>query len=91
MIALFDEANHEQVLCNKMLFQAGPWPVTLGQSACGQHAYDLDVYGVPMILCSNDFKLHELDGIAEVDSSWLEANILEASLPVGVAKWYYDT
>ena len=73
-----------------MLFQAGPWPVTLGQSACGQHAYQLDVYGVPMILCSNDFKLHEAEGLDAEDSSWLKENILEAQLPEGQRAWYYE-
>ena len=86
---VFDEASHEQVLANKMLFQAGPWPVSLGQSACGQHAYELDVYGVPMILCSNDFKLHVHEGLTEEQSSWLRGNILEAVLPPNAHVWYH--
>ena len=88
---VFDEATHEQVLANKMLFQAGPWPVSLGQSACGQHAYELDVYGVPMILCSNNFKLHEHEGLSAEDSSWLRGNILEASLPSNAQVWYHTS
>ena len=86
---VFDEANHEQVLMNKMLFQAGPWPVTLAQSACGAHAYETDVYGVPMILCSNDFKLHEHEGLTPEQSSWLRGNILEATLPPNAHVWYH--
>ena len=86
---VFDEASHEQVLANKTLFQAGPWPVSLGQSACGQHAYELDVYGVPMILCSNDFKLDVHEGLSEEQSSWLRGNILEAELPPNAKVWYH--
>ena len=86
---VFDEATHEQVLANKMLFQAGPWSVSLGQSACGQHAYELDVYGVPLILCSNDFKLYEHEGLTKEQSSWLRGNILEAVLPPNAEVWYH--
>ena len=86
---VFDEATHEQVLANKVLFQAGPWPVSLGQSACGQHAYELDVYGLPMILCSNDFKLDVHEGLTPEQSGWLRGNILEASLPPNVDVWYH--
>ena len=86
---IFDEASHMQVVANKMLFQAGPWPVTLGQSACGQHAYELDVYGVPMILCSNNFKLHVSDGLDAEESEWLRGNIMEAELPSGAHVWYH--
>ena len=86
---VFDEATHEQVLANKMLFQGGPWPVTLGQSACGVHAYDLDVYGIPMILCSNDFKLDVQEGLTPEQSSWLRGNILEATLPPNAKVWYH--
>ena len=85
---VFDEACHEQVLMNKMLFQAGPWLVSLGQSACGQHAYKLDVYGVPMILCSNNFKMRESEGLTPEESDWLQGNILEAELPPGARVWY---
>ena len=48
---VFDEISAEQVLANKLVFQAGPWPVTLGQSACGQHAYTLNLCALLMI-CS---------------------------------------
>ena len=86
---VFDEISAEQVLANKLVFQAGPWPVTLGQSACGQHAYSLDLYALPMICCSNDFKTTEADGLSADAAEWLEENKFEASPPKG-GPWYYE-
>ena len=88
MCIVFDEISAEQVLANKLVFQAGPWPVTLGQSACGQHAYSLDLYALPMICCSNDFKTTEADGLSEDAAAWIKGNMLEASPPEQCA-WYW--
>lgn len=85
---VFDEISAEQVLANKLVFQAGPWPVTLGQSACGQHAYSLNLYALPMICCSNDFKTTEADGLSKDAAEWLHGNMLEASPPKDGA-WYW--
>lgn len=85
---VFDEISAEQVLANKLVFQAGPWPVTLGQSACGQHAYALNVYALPMICCSNDFKTTEADGLSKEQAQWLKENMLEAS-PPSDAPWFW--
>jgi len=78
-------------LRNKMVFQAGVDPVGLGQSACNQHAYTVWLFGIPMILCSNDFQLKTRDDspMLEVDEEYLENNIVDASLPEGVL-WYVD-
>ena len=54
---LWDEVTPEQMLANKMVFQSGPLPVTLAQSACNGFAYDKWLFGVPHILCSNIFPL----------------------------------
>jgi hypothetical protein len=88
---LFDEISSIQVLRNKLVFQAGVDPVVLGQSACNQHAYTAWLFGVPMILCSNDFQLKSRDDspMLEVDEEYLENNIVDASLPEG-ALWYVD-
>ena len=88
MCIVFDEITAEQVLANKLVFQAGPWPVTLGQSACGQHAYSLNLYALPMICCSNDFKTTEADGLSKDAVDWLEGNMLEASPPEQDA-WFW--
>ena len=85
---VFDEVTPEQVLCNRLLFQSVPWPVFLGESACDQHLYTLDVYAVPMILCSNDFKLRVDEGVGKEDSDWLCSNIHEAAVPLPSMRWY---
>jgi len=88
---LFDEISSIQVLRNKMVFQAGVDPVVLGQSACNQHAYTVWLFGIPMILCSNDFQLKSRDDspMLEVDEEYLENNIVDASLPEGML-WYVE-
>lgn len=52
---LFDEGSWQLVHSNKLLFQAGVDPVGLGESPTMQYAYNVFVYGVPMIVCSNNF------------------------------------
>jgi len=52
---LYDEGNWSLVFRNKLLFQAGPKAVMLGQSPTGQYCYNVFVYMVPMIVCSNEF------------------------------------
>ena len=69
---LFDEGSYELIHSNKLLFQAGPSPITLGQSPTQQHIYDVYVYGIPMIICSNNFYGSECpDHVRE----YLEANV----------------
>jgi len=70
---LFDEGNWDLVHSNKMLFQAGPEPVELGQSPCGAYVYTVNVFAVPMVVCSNAFWA----GCPAVgdEREWLEENI----------------
>jgi len=88
---VFDEISAIQVLSNKMVFQAGVDQVVLGQSACNQHAYSKWLYGVPMILCSNDFQMRSREDspMLQVDEEYLEANVVDASLPEG-ERWFFD-
>jgi hypothetical protein len=88
---VFDEVSSIQVLRNKMVFQAGVDPVVLGQSACNQHAYSVWLFGVPMILCSNDFQLksREDSPMLDVDEEYLQHNIVDASLPDGEC-WFVE-
>ena len=85
---IFDEVTEKQVLHNKLVFQSGPKPVTLGQSPCGAFKYTRDLYAVPMILCSNEFKLTEEEGLAEEDAEWLTKNIIQAQLPTDQETWF---
>ena len=88
---VFDEVSSQQVLRNKMVFQAGVDPVVLSQSACNAHAYTLYLYGVPMILCTNYFQMlsDENAAMPDADIEYLEKNVINASLPHG-EKWYVD-
>lgn len=83
---VFDEISPGQVLANKVLFQSGPEAVTLGQSACNQHAYQFFGHGVAMIFCSNHFDPDSEDLTVE-DRGWLLENIVNASLPLN-STWY---
>ena len=85
---VFDEVSERQVLCNKLVFQSPPKPVTLGQSQCGAFQYTRDLYAVPLILCSNEFKLTEAEGLSPEEAEWLDKNIILAELPEGAKTWF---
>ena len=87
---VFDEISEEQVLANKLVFQCGPWPVSLSQSVCNQHAYERWFYGCAMVLCSNNFRMTVAEGLDEEEEDWLCANIVDACLPAGEV-WYVRT
>lgn len=86
---VFDEVSSQQVLANKLVFQAGVDAVTLGQSACNAHAYQLWLFGVPMILCSNDFQMRsrEKSVMSAEDEEYLASNVIDGSLKPGEV-WY---
>ena len=87
---IFDEASSQQVLANKMVFQAGVDNLTLSQSQCNTNAYNVWVWKVPMVLCSNDFQLISRPSapMAAEDEDYLKVNVIDASLPDGEA-WFY--
>ena len=87
---LFDEINEQQVLANKLLFQSGPWRITLGQSACNQHAYTKHFHGVALICCSNTFKMPPHPDLTPEDADWLDKNVVQASPPSG-CKWHFGS
>ena len=80
---LFDECRHDQILLNREFFQSGVYPQSLSQSACNQYAYQLWVYQVAMIICANDLKMSEADGLSVSDAEWLTSNVVRVSLPAG--------
>ena len=86
---VWDEITREQVLSNKKIFQASVYPVTLGQSACNQHSYDVWPYLVKNILCSNKFEIDDQvdPSLSAEDANWLKGNVIEANLPAGKT-WY---
>ena len=67
---VFDEASHTMVFNNKQVFQAGIDTVMLGQSNCNEHAYSVWLYGVPLVVSTNDWLL----GASVEQQDWLSRN-----------------
>ena len=88
---LFDEIRSDQVLGNKEVFQAGAFTVSLAQSNCNAFCYQLWLYQVAFILCSNSFPISNEDGgtLTDDECDWLQANIDCVHLLVG-QKWFFE-
>ena len=86
---LWDEVRPDQVLGAKEVFQSAPWVVSLGQSNCNQFAYDVWLYGIAHILCSNAFPMSEDEGQSAEDADWLKSNVIVIILPPCQC-WYFD-
>ena len=71
-VIIFDEASPAMVVSNKALFQAGLDPVILSQSRCQDYAYSIWVYGLPMIVCTNDWQVP--GAVSSHDRKWLDGN-----------------
>ena len=50
--------------------------VQLAQSTCQEHAYQVFLYGVPMIVSTNEWCL----GAADHEKAWLDANSVVVSV-----------
>lgn len=85
----FDEIRADQVLGNRELFQSGPYPCKLGQSACAQHEYTVWLYGMALILCSNDLSVDPKSETYDSDVKWMEHNVITVRLSTG-QKWYRE-
>ena len=85
---LWDEIRPDQVLGAKEVFQSAPWVVSLGQSNCNQFAYEVWLYGIAHILCSNHFAMSESEGQSKEDADWLSTNVLDVTLPAGQT-WFF--
>ena len=86
---LWDEIRPDQVLGAKEVFQSAPWVVSLSQSNCNQFAYEVWLYGIAHILCSNSFPMTVSEGVSKEDADWLCSNIIDVTLPEG-QRWYFD-
>ena len=70
---LCEEASWDLLWQNRQLFQAGPHRVQLGQSPCNEHCYSVFCWGVPFMLCSNNF----WEGCDNDEAkAWVRANIV---------------
>lgn len=86
---LFDEVRVDQVLGNKEVFQAGAFPVSLSQSNCNAFCYQLWLYQIACVLCSNHFPMTVEQGLTPEELDWLEANVTPIQLSAGQL-WYID-
>ena len=70
---MYDECHWRLVLINQAAFQANNDTVLLAQSVCMQTAYERWLYGIPTIICTNDWLIGaetaDADGI-----DWLKVN-----------------
>jgi hypothetical protein len=73
---VFDEASHIMVFNNKQVFQAGVDSVMLGQSNCNEHAYSVWLYGVPLIVSTNDWLL----GATPEQKVWILRNSVQVDV-----------
>ena len=86
---VWDECDPRQILCNKVVFQSGPFGVTLAQSACNAHAYTKYLHRVAHIVCANSFPREAgevcADGsvLSAADEDWLRANVCFVDLSPG--------
>ena len=72
-LVLFDEAEPQQILDQKKLFQAGPMPVQLQTSTTNCHAYSAYVGGKMMVICSNVWA-ERMVRLSPADVEWLQRN-----------------
>ena len=75
---VFDEIEASTVVNNKQLFQGSVNAVKLGQSVCAQHAYDVYLYGIGLILSCNKWldvcPKKKKAKISSEEQAWLVAN-----------------
>ena len=69
---VFDEGDWKLIHENKLLFQAGPNYITLGQSMTNCMAYNVYAYQTPMIVCTNIF----WSGVPTNARKYLDQNIV---------------
>lgn len=70
---IFDECACSTILFSKVTFQASVEGTMLAQSQCNEHAYWRFLYGIPLIVCCNDW----LRGVKDpADFEWLTTNAI---------------
>ena len=45
------------------------------------------VYQIAMIICANELKMSEADGLSSSDAEWLSSNVVVVTLPAGQS-WF---
>ena len=72
-LILFDEAGPEQVVRQRLVFQAGNSWVQLGCSPTNQASYKVWMYRKKLVVSGNDW-WGRLQSLHDSDQSWLQAN-----------------
>ena len=85
---LWDEIRPDQVLGAREVFQSSAWVLSLSQSNCNQFKYEVWLYGIAHIFCSNHFPMTQAQGQSAQDADWLTGNILDIMLPPGQT-WFF--
>ena len=67
---VMDEADYQMVIGNKALFQSGLEQVSLGQSTCNAHVFQVWLYAVPLIVSCNEW----MEGADANERAWLDKN-----------------
>lgn len=80
---LFDECRADQILENREFFQSSVYPQQLSQSLCNQYSYQLWVYHIAMIVCTNHMPMTELEGLSASDADWMRSNVVKVALEEG--------
>jgi len=76
---LLDEATPEMVLQQRKLFQCPAAWISLGNSTTNCHAYDVCLYRIPIIICSNNWS-YKLNKLTPVDAAWIQENTCHVSV-----------
>ena len=84
---LFDEVRVDQIMENREFFQSSVFPQTLSQSSCNQYSYQLWVYQIAMIVCTNHLPTSVEEGLSSADAEWLHSNVVQVKLAAGQT-WY---
>ena len=87
---LFDECRVDQILENREFFQSSVFSQQLSQSACNQYSYQLWVYQIAMIVCTNSLPMTVAEGLSASDADWLAANVVKVTLEPGQT-WYVQS
>ena len=63
-------AEGHPIVDNKALFQCPPFPIKLGQSQCNIASHDVFMYGVAIIVCTNN--LWDGVGAGSDEGDWIK-------------------
>ena len=69
----FDEASLKMIIALKKVFQAGNYPVKLGQTITGTFSYKVFCHKCMMVVATNDYE-KDLSLLSKEDREWIQDN-----------------